>query len=121
MRYAAKHFVKIAGCMYTPGEIVDNPIPEDKLQRLLRLGAVEQLDTSGAEFSAWQDVSTSEETDAHDESPNDPAPEEAPDAEEDEAEAPEIDAMVGVVTAESQKPPAKTVRPKKTSGGRKKV
>ncbi len=121
MRYAAKHFVKIAGCMYTPGEIIDNPIPEDKLQRLLRLGAVEVIVSLDTEPSAWQDISASEETDVHDESPTDPAPEEAPEAEEDEAEAPEIDAMDGVVTAESQKAPAKTVRPKKTSGGRKKA
>ena len=32
MSYTAKHFVKIAGRMYTPGEIIDNPIPDDKLQ-----------------------------------------------------------------------------------------
>ncbi len=115
MCYTAKHFVKIAGRMYTPGEIIDNPIPDDKLQRLLRLGAVEQIDTSGAELSA------SVSSDAHDESPTDPAPEEAPDAEEDEAEAPEIDVMDGVVAPESQKAPAKTVRPKKSSGGRKKA
>ncbi len=30
MSYTAKHFVKIAGRMYTPGEIIDNPIPDDK-------------------------------------------------------------------------------------------
>lgn len=43
MSYTAKHFVKIAGRMYTPGEIIDNPIQGDKLQRLLRLNAVEGL------------------------------------------------------------------------------
>ena len=48
MSYTAKHFVKIAWRMYTPGEIIDNPIPDDKLQRLLRLNAVEAIEAVGA-------------------------------------------------------------------------
>ena len=122
MSYTAKHFVKIAGRMYTPGEIIDNPIPDDKLQRLLRLNAVEAIETVGAEPAAWQGIPAHEEMDAHDESPTDTAPDEDDDGEE--MEMPEIDVMDGVVTAEAQKAPAhaaKTVRPKKSSGGRKKA
>ena len=40
MSYAAKHYVKISGRKYTPGEIIDIPIPEEKLKRLLRLKAI---------------------------------------------------------------------------------
>ena len=42
MRYAAKHYVSISGRKYTPGEIIDIPIPEEKLKRLLRLKAIER-------------------------------------------------------------------------------
>ena len=41
MIYIAKHFVKIAGRKYTRGEIITSAIPDDKLQRLLRLNAIE--------------------------------------------------------------------------------
>ena len=112
MSYTAKHFVKIAGRMYTPGEIIDNPIPDDKLQRLLRLNAVEAIETA---------CSAPEETDAREDLPTDTAPDE--DGGE-EVEMPEIDVMDGVVAAEAQKAPAhtaKAVRPKKSSGGRKKA
>lgn len=122
MSYTAKHFVKIAGRMYTPGEIIDNPIPDDKLQRLLRLNAVEAIETAGAEPVAWQDVPVHKEMDAHDELPTDTAPDEDDGGEE--VEMPEIDVMDGVVTAEAQKTPAhtsKAARPKKSSGGRKKA
>lgn len=40
MSYTAKHYVNIGGQMYTPGEIIDVAIPESKLPRLLKLGAV---------------------------------------------------------------------------------
>lgn len=122
MSYAAKHFVKIAGRMYTPGEIIDNPIPDDKLQRLLRLNAVEAIEAVGAEPATWKDVPAHEEMDARDELPTDTAPDE--DDSSEEVEMPEIDVMDGVVTAEAQKAPAhtsKAVRPKKSSGGRKKA
>lgn len=122
MSYTAKHFVKIAGRMYTPGEIIDNPIQRDKLQRLLRLNAVEGIEAAGAEPATWQDVPAREETDAHDELPTDTAPDE--DGGGEDVEMPEIDVMDGVVTAEAQKAPAhtaKAVRPRKSSGGRKKA
>lgn len=118
MSYTAKHFVKIAGRMYTPGEIIDNPIPDDKLQRLLRLNAVEAIEAAGAEPATWKDVPAPEETDAREDLPTDTAPDE--DGGE-EVEMPEINVMDGVITAEAQKPPAhtaKTVRLRKSSGGR---
>lgn len=40
MRYIAKHYVTISGRMFTPGEVIHIPIPDEKLPRLLKLGAV---------------------------------------------------------------------------------
>ena len=48
MSYAAKHYVKIFGRKYTPGEMIDIPIPEEKLKRLLRLKAIEHVSVTAA-------------------------------------------------------------------------
>ena len=42
MKYVAKHYVKIAGRTYTPGEIFDGKLVPDKegLERLSSLGLV---------------------------------------------------------------------------------
>ena len=62
MIYIAKHFVKIAGRKYTPGEIITSAIPDDKLQRLLRLNAIEgqEADVGGPEASGALDCPTAD-------------------------------------------------------------
>ena len=137
MSYTAKHYVKIAGRKYTPGEIIDIPIPEEKLKRLLRLKAIapaSSADLDPADETAGSDEDGGKE-DVRDSyasqpdnrgydpsgDPKEPRDEEEPTEEADEeAEAPEIDVMDGIVSAAEE--PAEEAPPKKTtSKGRKKA
>ena len=131
MSYTAKHYVNIGGQMYTPGEIIDVAIPESKLPRLLRLGAVVPCSvaimpeiTTGGEDAA----------DGDNEKPEVNLPDDAPaneDAEDDteetkaeeyeEAEAPEIDVMDGIVSTPAAEENEQAEQPRKTSKGRKKA
>ena len=108
MTYIAKHFVKIAGRMYTPGEIIDASAFADggAIQRMERLGAIVPDAEAAAKFAA---VTLCEEAaDAQDlpagrdvlESADGCAPVEA---DEDDASAMEIDAMDGVVSEKPRK------------------
>ena len=138
MSYTAKHYVKIAGRKYTPGEIIDIPIPEEKLKRLLRLKAIVPIpsaaldpadDTAGSdEHGGKEDVRDNYASQldnlGYDPSgdSNELQDEEEPTEEEadEEAEAPEIDVMDGIVSAADE--PAEEAPPKKTtSKGRKKA
>lgn len=130
MSYTAKHFVRIAGRMYTPGEIIDNPIPDDKLQRLLRLGAVATRATADEAVDATltepRDVlkdDTGENREIPDGGETDEDDSDEDDSDED-AEVPEIDAMDGVVPAEARTEtalPAKPARSRMSGGGRKRT
>lgn len=129
MSYLAKHYVNIAGQMYTPGEIIDREIAQSKLQRLIRLGAVAPC--PGAAVNAKKennapdndpaDKPATEETNAEDSAEETEAEEreeaEAEADEYEEADAPEIDVMDGIVAAAETEEPA----PKKTTKGRKKA
>lgn len=129
MDYLARHFVKIAGRVYTPGEIIDRPIPQEKLSRLLRIGAVTFIaSTTGrgdriydpeaalpearGSMRPWPDKDAASVEDA---------PQESGTAEGIQEEAPEIDAMDGVIAAPPS-PAGKTEesphRRKRTNGGR---
>lgn len=134
MSYTAKHYVKISGRKYTPREIIDIPIPEGKLNRLLRLKAI--APNPSAVFDPANDAAGGDEDDGKEDvldkharqfdnlgyDPSDD-PKETQDKEEpteeesdEEAEAPEIDVMDGIVSAAEEAPPKKT-----TSKGRKKT
>lgn len=125
MSYTAKHFVRIAGRMYTPGEIIDNHIPDDKLQRLLRLGAVATCATADEAV----DATLTEPRDVlkDDAGENREIPDGGGTGEDDsdeDAEVPEIDAMDGVVPAEARTVtvlPAKPARSRMSGGGRKRT
>jgi hypothetical protein len=110
MSYAAKHYVRLAGRMYTPGEVIDIPIPEEQRERLLRLNAIVQIaepDTGQGEAAR----------DAYTEPPAS-APDETDIAEDAEEEAPEIDVMDGII------PPAEAAaaaEKKPTTKGRRKA
>lgn len=138
MSYTAKHYVKIAGRKYTPGEIIDIPIPEEKLKRLLRLKAIAPIpsaaldpadDTAGGDEDDGKEDVRDNYASQLDNLGYDPSgdPKEAKDEEEpteeeadEEAEAPEIDVMDGIVSATEE--PAEEAPPKKTtSKGRKKA
>lgn len=122
MIYIAKHFVKIAGRKYTPGEIITSAIPDDKLQRLLRLKAIEgqEADVGGPEASGALDCPTA---DAGTHGSEDALHDSKSDDEAEITEAPVIDAMDGIVPAVAQKQPvARPARTKKpNNGGRKKA
>lgn len=131
-RYAAKHHVPISGRMFTPGEMIDVEIPEDKLYRLLRLKAIVPVACTAPVFPDETIASSSHDglMDASDNyadqldtmgcepsgDPQDPAGEEEPDAEE---EAPEIDVMDGILAPEADADD--TPKSKKTTKGRKKA
>lgn len=137
MSYTAKHYVKIAGRKYTPGEIIDIPIPEEKLKRLLRLKAIapaSSADLDPADETAGSDEDGGKE-DVRDNyasqldnlgydtsgDPKEPRDEEEPTEEADEeAEAPEIDVMDGIVSA-AEEPAEEAPTKKTTSKGRKKA
>jgi len=113
MSYIAKHYVDISRRMYTPGEIVDVKIPENKLDRLLEKGAIIPAAEGGLvknEPAVWEDERNEPEPEHGEETA-----EETEEAEE--VEAPEIDVMNGVISA----PEAETEPPKKTAKGRKKA
>lgn len=128
MRYAAKHYVSISGRKYTPGEIIDIPIPEEKLKRLLRLKAIERSPIATPDPDAQSAVveNGGGEEGARSNDVNQPIPkgeaslnkEPAEEADE-EAEAPEIDVMDGIVSAAGEAPSKEAE--KKTTKGRKKA
>lgn len=125
MEYAAKHYVKITGQKFMPGEIIDIPIPEDKLPRLLKIGAVIPL-TPTAPIAAVAD--SDKENVPHDcddrlEGMNDDlsgdSEERADEAEPGEdAEVPEIDVMDGIVAEGAEDAPAKTTAKKPAKSSR---
>lgn len=110
--YVANFYI---GRDYTPGEIVPDTLPAETLQRLLDAGAIREV------APAPITVPITMRTDIP---PIPPEAEEAvPEADEDEeeafeeAEAPEIDVMDGLISAE----PAETPKPKTAAkGGRRK-
>lgn len=130
MSYTAKHYVRISGRKFTPGEIIDIPIPEEKLERLLRLNAIEHnticaiarevpdTDESADERGAGQ-------SDTEDEAGSSDRMESAATEEGDEAEeAPEIDVMDGIVSHADDQPEAESEKKetaKKSTRGRKKT
>lgn len=102
MQYIAKHFVRVNGNMYIPGEVLDTDdfVSEQSLTRLMRIGAVEPFGNS----DTLKDAPMSE--------PAEDATEIAETAETDEEEITEadggraeieIDAMDGVVSAATAK------------------
>ena len=102
MQYIAKHFVRVNGNMYIPGEVLDTDdfVSEQSLTRLLRIGAVEPFGNSDTLKDTpisepVEDATASAESTGSDE-------EEITEADGGCAEI-EIDAMEGVVSAATAK------------------
>lgn len=129
MEYAAKHYVKITGQKFMPGEIIDIPIPKDKLPRLLKIGAVIPLAPT-TPITAVTDDSEKITSNAYDgqiedvngDSSGDPNEtlDEAEIVEEIgmDAEVPEIDVMDGIVAKGAEDAPAKTTAKKTAKNSR---
>ena len=109
--YVAIHYVRVNGVLYTPGEIVNADIPEEKEKRLLKKGAIRK---TGASFSV-PCVPVPKDSPAPAEAENQPeSVEETVLEEEDEEaeaeEAPVIDVSDGIIAepeADEEKPKAK--------------
>lgn len=131
MSYTAKHYVRISGRKFTPGEIIDIPIPEDKLERLLRLNAIERsaIFAIGGEAHDETDESVDErgagQSDTADDADNsDRMDSTSTDESEEAEEAPEIDVMDGIVSRADDQPEAESEKKetaKKSTRGRKKM
>lgn len=130
MSYTAKHYVRISGRKFTPGEIIDIPIPEEKLERLLRLNAIERnAICSIVEVPDDTDESADErgagQSDTEDEAGSSDRMDNAATEESDEAEeAPEIDVMDGIISHADEQSEAESEKKetaKKSTRGRKKT
>lgn len=122
MEYAAKHYVKITGQKFMPGEIIDIPIPEDKLPRLLKIGAVIPLATTAPITAGTGDDCDSQpedmSSDSFDESKESPDEAESSMETDEDAEVPEIDVMDGIVAEDAEDAPAKTTAKKPAKNSR---
>lgn len=124
MEYAAKHYVKITGQKFMPGEIIDIPIPEDKLPRLLKIGAVIPLAPTAPITAVTDDGKENAPNDYDDrledmsnDSFDESKAESGVETDED-AEVPEIDVMDGIVAEDAENAPAKTTAKKPAKNSR---
>lgn len=124
MEYAAKHYVKITGQKFMPGEIIDIPIPEDKLPRLLKIGAVIPLAPTAPITAVTDDGKENAPNDYDDrledmsnDSFDEPKAESSVET-DDDAEVPEIDVMDGIVAEDAENAPAKTTAKKPAKNSR---
>lgn len=129
MEYAAKHYVKITGQKFMPGEIIDIPIPEDKLPRLLKIGAVIPLAPTAPITAVTDDGKENApsghdnrledmSSDSFDESKESPDEAESSVETDEDAEVPEIDVMDGIVAEDAENAPAKTTAKKPAKNSR---
>lgn len=82
--YIANHYVKVNGRLYVRGEAILEDLTEDKVEWLMKAGAIKS-DAPAFDFSQKQEDPVAEEQQV-------------------EAEVPEIDVMAGIVQEESEKP-----------------
>lgn len=111
--YVAKHYVRINGVVYTPGEIIPS-VKKESVNRLLAIGAIciiepvaKEENTEGAANSAPDSLpvaDTDSETDLTNDSTDDLETEPVGDsAVPNDAEIPEIDITDGIVTEQPKK------------------
>lgn len=97
--------VTYIGSTYVPGEIISEDTPKEKLDWLIRAGAIREAapdpETPVKAEPAKDDGLTAQ---APDPEPNGQDAEGPEDEIDEEAEAPEIDVMDGVVAAEQEEP-----------------
>lgn len=118
MAYIAKHHVTLAGCRYTPGELITEPIPAKTLERFLRLGAVVREPIMYASKMPEDDFSDCNATDDNSDGVQENAPADSEDEVPEEAEmpeeaAPEIDVADGIVAVDDETAPKRAKGRKK--------
>ena len=128
MSYTAKHYVRISGRKFTPGEIIDIPIPEVKLERLLRLNAIERnaicaiADEDSDDTGEIADELGDGQSYTDDDAESSDLMES--NATEEGEEAPEIDVMDGIVSNADKQAEAESEKKetaKKSTRGREKT
>ena len=94
--FVAKHYLRVKNKRVAPGELLPDSLDEAKLDRLLRLGAIEAVGGNAPETSSGAAVPPPPRAEKAEKEKDDADPEE-----NDEDAQPEvIDAMAGIVSAE---------------------
>lgn len=114
--YVANYYI---GRDYTPGEIVPDTLPAEMLERLLDAGAIRLVTPAPipVPITRRTDFQQEAEEDAPEAEKDAPEENEEEEDEFEEAEAPEIDVMDGLVSAEPAETPKRKTAAK---GGRRK-
>ncbi len=112
--YVANFYI---GRDYTPGEIVPDTLPAETLKRLLDAGAIREVTPAPVPITPRTDFQQEAEEDAPEAEEDAPEENEEEEDEFEEAEAPEIDVMDGLVSAEPAETPKRKTAAK---GGRRK-
>lgn len=119
--YVAKHHVRLPGHTARPGEVFEEALDEDTVQRLLGLGAIDTVELPGEiDHSPTGPEQTAQQGD-NSEPENEPAQFDTPEdagAEDIAAEIPEIDVMDGISPAAESAPKEKSTRKSGRSGGK---
>ena len=122
--YIARHYVRVNGKMFTPGEVITEKMTADKVAFLMEKDAINEIaDTSpskqeGKLVDGLQKENGEQENNANQEQKNTESESDAEDEADEEAEAPEIDVMDGIV-AEPEPEEAPAATPRKRSSKKK--
>lgn len=124
--YIARHYVRVNGKMFTPGEVITEAIPDSKARRMLAIDAISKTDDAPIQNERGPAPDGKQEDDKTEYSApvasGLPVPEEDDDTDdaedEEEAEAPEIDVTDGIV-AEPELEEAPAAPPRKRSSKKK--
>lgn len=124
--YIARHYVRVNGKMFTPGEVITEAIPNDKAIRLAALNAIDRIEAAPIQNERGPAPDGKQEDDKREDAApvasGLPEPEEDDDTDdaedEEEAEAPEIDVTDGIV-AELEPEEAPAATPRKRSSKKK--
>lgn len=107
MSYVAIHHTEIAGCFYTPGEVISKPISAEKAEWLLSAGAIKPL-MKMVPVSGVQEDSVEAEPANEQMQDNDAYNEESGEVvdsseleDDEEIDAPVVDVMDGIVAPEA--------------------
>ena len=95
------------GGAFTPGEIIPDDYPSDKLEWLKNAGAIHEIEPAPV-MQETTAIPLPMDEEAHNDSQEN--------AYDEEQEAPEIDVMAGVIESDKQEPVEKSERPKKKNG-----
>ena len=111
--YIANHYVRINGRVFVKGERIPEDLPAEKIEWLLKKGAVhEAASLPLAEAQAGTPDTVPAETAAGEQEAKPQTVQEPAEEADEDAEAPEIDVMAGIVQGAEDEAPKKTVRTK---------